>query len=104
MSPEQIKVKLDISGENDTLIFFVDEVEHPQGIKVDLNSTKGQHDLKHVFSALLKKMETSEIKLQLEVAEEYSKVLYKEVCDEYIKSLNDELSTVYNKIHEELIK
>lgn len=103
MNPVLIKVQLSAVGETDVLVFFIDEEKYPEGIAVNLNSPDGQGDLKKVFSAILKKLEKSEVKLQLEIEEGYSKGLYKEVSDEYIQSLNDEISTVYHKIQEELV-
>ncbi len=102
MSPVQIKVELSVIGETDVLIFFPDEEKFPDGIIVNLNSPEGQNDLKKVFSELLKKIEISEIELQFEIAEGYSKGLYKDVSAEYIQSLNVELSTVYHMIQKEL--
>lgn len=104
MNQVQIKVLLTVIGETDVLTFFLDEDKYPDGITVNLNSSDGQNDLKRVFSALLEKLELSKIELSLDVAEGYSKGLYKDVSDEYIRSLNDELSTVYHKIQEELCR
>lgn len=101
MNQEKIKVVLRENDTKDVLVFYINEKTIEEHI-IDLNSTKGQNDLKIVFSELLKKLEKNPVELELQIDEAYTRGLYKEVFSEYIKSLNAELETVYIQIQEEI--
>ena len=86
----EIKVTLTVIEDSDVLVFYLDE-EKPNEYVVNLNNANNQQDIKRVFVKLLEMLFDNDIKLQLEIAEGYSKGLYKEVCTEYINELQKEL-------------
>lgn len=96
MNQEMINVSLTTIEDMDVLLFDIDGNGQP--IRVNLNSTEGQQDLKGVFSALLKRLYSSDIKLQLRIEPTYRKGLYIEVCQEYVNDLNKELKDVREEI------
>ena len=98
---QTIDVLLTVSGEEDVLIFKIDE-EHPEDYYIELNSDSNQMQLKELFSKLLEKLIDTDIELKLTVAEGYSKALYKDVCREYIDELNSEIVNVKSQIDEQL--
>lgn len=102
MSQEIVRVELKEIDEIDYLVFNLDEEQYPDGIKVDLNSSISQADFKRVFAKLLELMVDNSIKLELQIAEGYSRGLYKDVCKEYINDLNKEIEQVYNNLQDEV--
>lgn len=102
MSQEKVKVKLKEVDKTDYLVFDLDEEQYPDGMKVNLNSSTSQADLKQVFAKLLELMIEGPIKLELQISEGYSRGLYKDVCKEYIDDLNKEIEQVYNNLQDEL--
>lgn len=97
MNQMEIKVQLTVIGEEDVLIFLIDE-ENPDKYTISLNSPNNQTDIKKVFSKLLEMLFDNEIKLQLQIADGYSKGLYKDVCEEYISELQKEISDVKEQL------
>lgn len=97
----EIKVTLTVIGDSDVLVFYLDE-EKPNEYIVNLNNANNQQDIKKVFVKLLEMLFDNDIKLQLEIAEGYSKGLYKEVCTEYINELQKELLDTKEKLINEL--
>lgn len=96
-----IKVQLTVVGEEDVLIFVLDE-ENPDKYIVHLNSANNQTDIKSVFSKILEMLFCNEVNLQLEIAEGYAKGLYKDVCEEYINELQKEISDVKEQLIKQL--
>jgi hypothetical protein len=92
-----IDVLLTVNGEEDVLIFKLDE-EHPDDYVIDLNSDTNQSQLKKVFSKLLELLLVNDIELKYSVVEGYSKGLYKDVCEEYVHDLNSEIASVKTQI------
>lgn len=101
MNRRIIEVKLTESEGADVLVFGLDK-EKPEEYQVNLNSTGSQNELKRVFSKLLDMLLQDDISLELVVAEDYRRVLYKEVCKEYIKDLNREMDQVKISMKKEL--
>lgn len=102
MSQRTIDVRLTVVDEEDVLLFCIDE-EHPETYSVNLNSPTGQHELKNVFSGLLQLLFVNDISLNLIISEGYKKGLYKDVCREYINDLNRELIQVKESMKKELL-
>ena len=65
---------------------------------VNLNSAECQNALKSTFSAPLKKIIVSNLKLELTASPDYSRQMYREVCEEYIKDLNRELDEIKDEL------
>ena len=101
MNQIEIKVELTVIGDTDVLVFHIDE-ENPQNYVVNLNSANNQTDIRKVFMKMLEMLFDNDIKLQFDVAEGYSKGLYKDVCTEYISELQREISNVKEKLINEL--
>lgn len=99
---EAISVKLTKKNEKDVLLFGLNSEEHPDGIGVELNSERGQLDLKVVFSKLLEKMLNEQVVLEYFVEEGYSVNLFREVCKDYIEALNKEICQVYDSMKTDL--
>lgn len=96
MKPAEMKtveVLLTVLGEADVLVFCLDE-DNPEKYVVNLNSSSNQAEIKDVFSKLLELLITDDITLELNIADGYSKGLYKDVCTEYIQDLNREIAQV----------
>ncbi|MBQ3603614.1 MAG: hypothetical protein IJA02_07230 [Clostridia bacterium] len=94
-----INVQLTVIGEEDVLVFAIDE-ENPDKYIISLNSPNNQSEIKKVFSKILEMLFDNDITLQLQIADGYSKGLYKDVCEEYINELQKEIS----EVKEQLIK
>ena len=104
MKPVEMKtveVLLTVLGEADVLIFRLDE-DNPEKYIVNLNSPSNQTEIKDVFSKLLEMLIKDDITLQLTIAKDYSKGLYKDVCTEYIQDLNREIAQVMTSVKEVL--
>lgn len=101
MSQRIIDVMLTVSADVDVLVFSLDD-EHFDAYTVNLNSATSQNELKVVFSKLLQLLLEEDIVLQLVIAEDYSKGLYKDVCREYIDDLNRELAQVKESMKKEI--
>ncbi|MBQ7105130.1 MAG: hypothetical protein IJN90_04665 [Bacilli bacterium] len=86
---DKIVVDLKIEEENDFLIFNFDNP-----IKLNLN-TCSNDDLKKVFCEVLKLIvEGNKKTFKLEVAQDYTKELFKDVFTEYIKIINEEINKI----------
>lgn len=95
MNQEIIKVELLTKDpDSDILRFYVGDSPRD----VNLNDPNCQSALKSVFAILLKKIMQEDIKLELEIAEDFKRGMYKEVCTEYIGDLNNELDRVKGEI------
>lgn len=101
MNQMVINVQLTVLGEEDVLIFLIDK-ENPEKYVVGLNSANNQTDIKKVFSKILEILFNNNITLKLEIAEGYSKGLYKDVCGEYINQLQKEISNVKEQLIKEI--
>lgn len=101
MNQIMIKVMLTVLGEEDVLIFYLDD-EHPEEYVIKLNSATNQADIKKVFSKILQLVLENDIALDYSVAEGYTKGLYKEVCKEYIEDLQNEINNAREQIITEL--
>ena len=101
MNQVTIKVELlETDKDTDVLRFFVSEPP----IDVNLNSSECQASLKSVFSILLERIVSEDIKLELEINPSFTRQLYKDVCPEYINDINRELNEVKEKIRNQLNK
>ena len=98
MNPRVIDVELTVSGEADILLFHFDS-EAPEKYSVNLNSSSSQTELKEIFSKLLELLIDEDLKLELKIADGYTKGLYKDVC---ISDLNREILQVKTRITREL--
>lgn len=96
MNQEKISVVLYDNNGVDTLRFDFPEIK--EGILVNLDKTSGQKDLKKVFETLLKKLNSSDVTLELTIEKQYKKGLFKEVCTEYISDLNSEIQQIRAEI------
>ena len=92
-----IEVQLTVIGETDVLIFNLDE-GNPEKYIINLNDPAGQTQIKEVLAKLLEMLLDMSFILELKIAEEYSKGLYKDVCLEYIAELNREICQVKESI------
>lgn len=101
MNQIMIKVMLTVLGEEDVLIFYLDD-EHLEEYVIKLNSATNQADIKKVFSKILQLVLENDIALDYSVAEGYTKGLYKEVCKEYIEDLQNEINNAREQILQEL--
>ena len=99
MNQMGIKVQLTVIGEEDVLVFLLNN-EKPNEYIVSLNNANNQIDIKKVFTKILERLFDNDITLTFEIAEGYSKGLYKDVCSEYVSELQKEISAV----KEQLIK
>lgn len=99
MNQTEIKVQLTVIGDEDVLVFLLDD-EKPNEYIVSLNNANNQTDIKRVFTKILEMLFDNDIALTFEIAEGYSKGLYKDVCSEYVNELQKEISAV----KEQLIK
>lgn len=95
---QEIKVELTVLGDQDVLIFHLNDEEKPEGYIVYLNSDESQNDLKNVFLTIIEMLKNVFIKLKLEIVPNYSKALYKEVFTEYIADLNAEIYQTYEEM------
>ena len=98
---KKITVKLTVCGETDVLIFLLDET-NPEKYIIKLNDSSSQLQIKEVFSKLLEELLLFDIDLVLEIQEDYSKGLYKDVFTEYISELNKELKQTKSMMKKEL--
>lgn len=98
---KKITVKLTVCGETDVLIFLLDET-NPEKYIINLNDSSSQLQIKEVFSKLLEELLLFDIDLVLEIQEDYSKGLYKDVFTEYISELNKELKQTKSMMKKEL--
>ncbi len=98
---KKITVKLTVCGETDVLIFLLDET-NPEKYIINLNDSSSQLQIKEVFSKLLEELLLFDIDLVLEIQEDYSKGLYKDVFMEYISELNKELKQTKSMMKKEL--
>lgn len=98
---KKITVKLTVCGETDVLIFLLDET-NPEKYTINLNDSSSQLQIKEVFSKLLEELLLFDIDLVLEIQEDYSKGLYKDVFTEYISELNKELKQTKSMMKKEL--
>lgn len=96
----EIKVQLTVVGEEDVLVFLLDD-EKPNEYIVSLNSANNQTDIKRVFTKILEMLFDNDITLTFEIAEGYSKGLYKDVCSEYVSELQKEISAVKEQLIQE---
>lgn len=92
-----INVELTVNGEEDILVFHIDE-EKPLEYYINLNSATNQLEIKKVFSKLLEVLLNDNIELKFMVSEGYSKGLYKDVCKEYVENLQKEIENVKESI------
>ena len=102
MNQITINVKLysNESNKDDILAFlFEDETK-----EIHLNTDSCQFELKGVFSKLLTQSLKNEVTLNLIVADNYGRVLYKEVCEEYISDLQHELDNIKDTIRKEILE
>ena len=99
---KKITVKLTVCGETDVLIFLLDET-NPEKYIINLNDSSSQLQIKEVFSKLLEELILFDIDLVLEIQEDYSKGLYKDVFTEYISELNKELKQTKSMMKKELV-
>ena len=97
---KKITVKLTVCGETDVLIFLLDET-NPEKYIINLNDSSSQLQIKEVFSKLLEELLLFDIDLVLEIQEDYSKGLYKDVFTEYISELNKELKQTKSMMKKE---
>ena len=96
----EIKVQLTVVGEEDVLAFLLDDEKTNEYI-VSLNSANNQTDIKRVFTKILEMLFDNDITLTFEIAEGYSKGLYKDVCSEYVSELQKEISAVKEQLIQE---
>ena len=85
---------------DDILAFMFDNAESV----IHLNTDSCQIELKDIFSKLLTLCIENDIILNLIVADNYSRGLYKDVCTEYISELQRELDNVKDAIRKELLE
>lgn len=91
MMQEQDKIVVNLKNEdgNDFLIFNFDIP-----IKLNLN-TCSNDDLKKVFCKVLKLIVQGNKKtFKLEISQDYTKELFKDVFTEYIKIINEEINKI----------
>lgn len=99
MNLKIVKVELlAIDPDTDILRFFISDTP----LDVNLNSPDCQSSLKSVFSALLKRLVTEDISLNLEINPDFTRGMYIEVCTQYIEDINRELNEVKEDIRNEL--
>lgn len=101
MSQIAIKVQLTTQGEEDVLVFLLDE-SNPEMYVINLNSDSSQVEIKKIFSKILELLVSNDLLLEFSIAEGYSKGLYKDVCSEYITELQKEISSVKETLLKEL--
>ena len=101
MNQKIICVRLMDYNQSDVLSFVLDE-NKPEEYIVNLNDADSQQALKHVFSKLLNMLIETDIELSLEIDDDYTKGLYKDVCSEYIVELNKELQEVKKILNESI--
>jgi hypothetical protein len=101
MNRRIIDVELTLIGEEDTLVFHIDD-SVPNEYIINLNSSTSQTELKLVFTKLLEILIKEDFELALKIAEGYSKGLFIDVCTEYINDLNKEIDQVKENITHEL--
>lgn len=86
---DKIIVDLKTEEENDYLIFNFDNP-----IKLNLN-TCSNDDLKQIFCEVLKMIiEGNKKEFKLDIAQDYTKELFKDVFKEYIKIINEEINKI----------
>lgn len=86
---DKIIVNLKTEEENDYLIFNFDNP-----IKLNLN-TCSNDDLKRVFSEVLKMIiEGNKKEFKLDIDQNYTKELFKDVFNEYIRIINEEINKI----------
>ncbi len=85
-----LQARLFIEDETDYLEFNIDGKVH----KLDLNDEDSQEQIKKMFCDLVELLESTGLKLELEVAEGYDNTLMVEVSKSYISDLNGELENV----------
>ena len=95
---QTIDVELTVNGENDVLVFKIDD-KNPDMYSVCLNNDSNPSELKKVFSKLLEILLVNDIKLNFIVSKGYSRGLYIDVCSEYINELNKEILSVKEQIN-----
>ena len=86
---DKIIVNLKTEEENDYLIF---NFNNP--IKLNLNICSND-DLKQVFCEVLKMIiEENKKEFKLDIAQDYTKELFKDVFNEHIRIINEEISKI----------
>lgn len=95
---QEINVELTAFGEEDVLVFHLNDEEKENEFVVHLNSDESQTDLKKVFLEIIDMLKNGLVHLNLTIIQNYSKVLYKDVCTEYIDDLNNEISQTYDEM------
>lgn len=95
---QEINVELTVFGEEDVLVFHLNDEEKENEFVVHLNSDESQADLKNVFLEIINVLKNGLVHLNLTITQNYSKVLYKDVFTEYIDDLNNEISQTYEEM------
>ncbi|MEE1126545.1 MAG: hypothetical protein U0L18_11560 [Acutalibacteraceae bacterium] len=101
MSQITINVQLTTQGEEDVLLFLLDD-NNPEMYALNLNSDNNQVEIKKIFSKILELLINDDILLDFSIAEGYSKGLYKDVCSEYVAELQKEISSVKESLLREM--
>ena len=99
MNQITLKVRLFAEGsDNDIMAFCFDDGEG----RINLNSDSCQGQIKEVFARLARLCINNDVYLALEIDEDYSRSLYKDVCLEYIQELQREVDNIKGKIRREI--
>ena len=99
MNLKAIEVTLLATDKETDLLRFKFEEKY---LDVNLNSPLCQNELKAVFVSLLQILIESDVRLEFTPSDDYGRKMYVEVCEEYIKDLNRELTTVKERIRDEI--
>jgi len=99
MNQTTLDIRLYAEDEEDILSFQFDDGEG----MVYLNSDSCQGQMKDVFSRLIKLSLENDVLLNLIIADDYGRGLYKDVSKEYVRELQKELDSVKDKIRREFI-